>query len=450
MYKFSNYNIVNINEKGKNYIYNVLTKKCNLLEEEIYNIVKNNNIERIVRDGKLLKLMLTNGYIIKDKDDELDMVEYKYHEISYKLDTLEITMIMTHSCNFNCIYCYQTGLSTPITEESAEKILKFIEKKINNGVKRIYINWFGGEPLMEYHMVEQLSRDILELSRRKGASYIGRITTNGYLLNKIMFEKLLATHILVFIVTLDGTKDYHDRQRMLKDGSGTYDTIMSNLKEIRNIKRNFIFDIRVNVSENNYNEMENFINKFNINFGQYRQFNLVFEAVHDWHGERIQEHLEQVVSDVSKIAALYKLSARKHIELQSYLKYDEAIQFCPASKKNGFVITGDAFVYKCEMAMNDKNLKSDNCIGYIDKNGNMIVDEKKEARWLTRSRELEKCYNCVAYPYCMGGGQCNFGIKFQKKSRCNDNKEFLRFSSAILSETEKKCLYFDEDGEKNE
>ena len=40
-YKFSNYNLVNKNDKGQNYIYNVLTKKCYLLSELNYNNIKN-------------------------------------------------------------------------------------------------------------------------------------------------------------------------------------------------------------------------------------------------------------------------------------------------------------------------------------------------------------------------------------------------------------------------
>ena len=74
-------------------------------------------------------------------------------------------------------------------------------------------------------------------------------------------------------------------------------------------------------------------------------------------------------------------------------------QICIASKKNGYFIAGDASVHKCEMAMNDDYYYDKSLIGFIDKNGNLVIDKEKEIKWLTRSRDLDSCYDCIAFIY---------------------------------------------------
>lgn len=432
-YKFSNYNLVNKNDKGQNYIYNVLTKKCYLLSELNYNNIKNKDIEKIINNTNCFEALKSAGMIIEKEKDEIEIIDYNYHNIVYNDEVLELTIIMTQRCNFKCIYCYQNENASSLDMENAEKILKFIEISTKKKFKKVYINWFGGEPLLMSDLLIQMSERIVDIAKKNKFSYIGRITTNGYLLTQELFKKLLKAHIIIYMITVDGSEDYHNKQRPLKQGGETYNTIIKNLVEIRQIKKNFIIDLRVNVSTDSYNHMEQFLVQYEKLFENDKRINLVMEAVHDWHGERIQKHKDQVINNVEKIKELYKLASNYNICLQNYLKYDFEVQVCIASKKNGYFIAGDASVHKCEMAMNDDYYYDKSLIGFIDKNGNLVIDKEKEIKWLTRSRDLDSCYDCIAYPYCMGGAQCNYGMKFHKNIQCEGNRAFLEWTSAIHS-----------------
>ena len=103
-YKFSNYNLVNKNDKGQNYIYNVLTKKCYLLSELNYNNIKNKDIEKIINNANCFEALKSAGMVIEKEKDEIEIIDYNYHNIVYNDEVLELTIIMTQRCNFKCIY----------------------------------------------------------------------------------------------------------------------------------------------------------------------------------------------------------------------------------------------------------------------------------------------------------------------------------------------------------
>jgi len=58
------------------------------------------------------------------------------------------------------------------------------------------------------------------------------IITNGYLLTDSNARMLSSVAGVTTVqVTIDGTKDIHDKRRTLEGGQGTYDVIMQNIKD---------------------------------------------------------------------------------------------------------------------------------------------------------------------------------------------------------------------------
>ncbi len=431
MYKISKYNLFNINSNGQPYIYNVLSGNCHILQQKQYYSLREGFISSFESDE--IKKLHSFGYIVNEGKDEAEAIEYKYYQAVFDNETLDLTLIMTHACNLRCIYCYQKNDVASFDDNTQSFLFKFIANKLRHGIKKLYINWFGGEPMVEFNRIEKMGKEIAEIAKLNHVAYIGRITTNGYLLTADRFKTLLDLKIRYFAITIDGTKEIHDKQRPLGDGRGSYDTIINNLIDIMEFRQFFVIDIRVNVSPSNAEKMSEFLDTFYELFGKDTRFNLVFEAVHDWKGERIEENRSCITEDSSVVREIYTLASSKGINLQNYLEYRSDIQICPAVKRNGYYITGQLKVYKCEMAMNDDLYSPESEIGYINEQGQLVIEQDKEIKWLTRSKDLEKCYDCVAYPYCLGGAQCNYGKKYHKQMRCDDNIEYLLWSSELLS-----------------
>ncbi len=443
MSKASRYNIYGENTNGKKYIFNSYTRQCELLDDKVFQAIKDNKQDEQNWSGKSRSELLKKGFIVEDHVDEIELVDHKFNMAAYASDMLDLTFVMTHACNLRCIYCYQQGATKSFTDETQKRVIKYIEHSVKNGTRKLFVNWFGGEPLVEAERVLKMSEEIYEIVKKYHVSYIGRMTSNGYLLEKDLFEKLISYRTINFMITIDGTKEHHDAQRPHKSGGGSYDKIINNLLAIKSINKRFVIDVRVNVSTENGKDIEEFVDEFKRLFGDDKRFNLVFEAVHDWKGERIGEHMESVVADADVIKEIYEISIKKDIPLRNYLEYSTEVQICPAVKKTGFIIDGEANVFKCEMAMSDEVFGKESLVGYIDQSGKMVLDTVKEAKWLTRSRNLSMCYDCVAYPYCMGGGQCNYGMKFHHELRCKDNVDYLIWSSEMLSMKREEELWIE-------
>ena len=70
MYKFSKYNLVAKNYMDQYYIYNVLSKNCDLVSSKIYNLLVNKKIDKILVNPFLKEKMIEKGYIIDDTINE--------------------------------------------------------------------------------------------------------------------------------------------------------------------------------------------------------------------------------------------------------------------------------------------------------------------------------------------------------------------------------------------
>jgi radical SAM additional 4Fe4S-binding domain len=100
---------------------------------------------------------------------------------------------------------------------------------------------------------------------------------------------------------------------------------------------------------------------------------------------------------------------------------------CEAFFRNGYVINYDGNVYKCAMCIEDKK---NNCIGYISKSGEMIIDLSKERKWLKREYIEEKCKKCIYLPMCIMN-RCHYSSKIHGKTKCIEYKDLIE--SQIIS-----------------
>lgn len=97
---------------------------------------------------------------------------------------------MTDACNFRCPYCYQEHEKTFLDSEKRKIIKKFLREK-SNGKEKVYVHFFGGEPLLNVDGILDIDAYLKQL----GIDYSASITTNAYLLNSDVLEKLCNTNI---------------------------------------------------------------------------------------------------------------------------------------------------------------------------------------------------------------------------------------------------------------
>ena len=128
---------------------------------------------------------------------------------------MNLTLHLTADCNLHCRYCYETHCRARMTWATAKQAVDLL---FSYGHDTNGLSLFGGEPLLERALAEQLCRCARAEARRRGVSVRFKMTTNGTLLDED-FLKFANEHDLKIALSHDGL--LQDRQRLTRDGRPT-------------------------------------------------------------------------------------------------------------------------------------------------------------------------------------------------------------------------------------
>ncbi|MDR1204028.1 MAG: thioether cross-link-forming SCIFF peptide maturase [Peptococcaceae bacterium] len=138
-----------------------------------------------------------------------------------------------HDCNLRCRYCFAGtgafgGHRALMSVETGKAALDFL---FGASQKRVHIevDYFGGEPLMNFDAVRQWILYAREEGAARGKLVKQTLTTNGLLLTDEILS-FLNQHDVALVLSLDGRKNVHDHMRPFPSGKGSYDAVLPRLK----------------------------------------------------------------------------------------------------------------------------------------------------------------------------------------------------------------------------
>ena len=203
------------------------------------------------------------------------------------------SLCVTHSCNLDCIYCYQTHDGNHrMSYETACKSVDWIFTNIPSDMSGVEISFIGGEPLIEFDLIKR----IYDYTFNKFAdeSFIFYATTNGALLNDEMKAWFLAhKDSFVLGLSLDGTPDTHNHNRC-----NSYDKI-----DIDFFKTTWPNQgVKMTLSEYSLNNLaDNVIYIHELGFKEVDGVNL-FEGTFDWSDEK---YVKTIIPQLRKLVDYY-------------------------------------------------------------------------------------------------------------------------------------------------
>ena len=136
---------------------------------------------------------------------------------------------VAHTCNLNCAYCFASqgkyhGDRAVMSFEVGKQALDFLME--NSGSRRnLEVDFFGGEPLMNFQMVKDLVAYARSVEKEKGKNFRFTLTTNGVLVDDDVIEWANRECSNV-VLSLDGRKEIHDRFRVDYAGNGSWEKIV--------------------------------------------------------------------------------------------------------------------------------------------------------------------------------------------------------------------------------
>ena len=425
-YKQSNYNYIHPIQNGNELIlFNSYfgIESIVRISKNDFDVLISSLESRSIQTNAQFQELKKRGFFVDGDTDEKLLCEQKYMDVVNE-STLRLIIMPTEKCNFRCKYCYESFKNGKMSSEIQNSIIKYVKTNIAK-YSSLEVRWFGGEPLEAIDVIENLSKEFIKICHTSKRSYMASMTTNGYNLNLNNFKKLLSLNVYNYQITIDGIKETHDSQRVLRNEGPTFDKIISNLVMIKNNIKSGIprITIRTNFTKQIAQHLDEYITFFSSLFSNDDRFSFSFQKVADWGGEsvkKIQENLidvdfyKRILTKLSKETSTFNISP--HLALMN-----SQTCVCYANKRNSFVIGSEGSIYKCTGDF----VIDENKIGFI-KDGKMYIDEKKHVCWTCKmNRKYNKCDKCFFYAACLTGSCPASFIKKQKDDICLFEKEYI-------------------------
>ena len=378
-------------------------------------------IENLIKTGKLFSKDIYEG-------KNLDL---KKRDSVVKALCLHIA----HTCNLNCEYCFAGqgkyhGEDALMSFEVGKQALDFLVK--NSGTrKNLEVDFFGGEPLVNFEVVKQLVKYARSIEKENNKHFRFTLTTNGVLLNDDVID-FLNEEMDNVVLSLDGRKEINDAKRKNINGDGSYDIIVPKFKKFVEKRGNKEYYMRGTFTRNNLDFTNDIFHMADLGFTELSMEPVVSSEETDY---SLREE------DLDKIYEQYEILAKEMIkrrrEGNPFTFYHYMIDLsggpCIYKRITGcgsgteyLAVTPNGDFYPCHQFVGDKKFLMGNVKdGIANKE---LRDEFKLCNVYSR----KECKDCWAKLYCSGGCSANsyhttgsinnvydFGCKlFRKRIEC--------------------------------
>ena len=147
------------------------------------------------------------GPFLQKMTIKMGVIDFKKRQTVVKALCLHIA----HDCNLACRYCFASegeyhGDRALMSYEVGKKALDFLVA--NSGHRRnLEVDFFGGEPLMNFEVVKKLLAYGRELEKTHDKHFRFTLTTNGVLINDDVIE-FANKEMDNVVLSIDGRKKY--------------------------------------------------------------------------------------------------------------------------------------------------------------------------------------------------------------------------------------------------
>ena len=403
--KASKYNIILEEDDGGVLLFNCISCSFTRLNKENYDcylkIISHDPCIN-VSDPKtktLIEDLKVGCFIVDEFIDELSMLKFKHESIRFAKNHMTITILPTTACNFKCKYCFEGFQKHDyLSRELEDCIYKYVDDSLTKG-GRLRVTWFGGEPGLAIDSVYRLSQKFFEMSLKKNIIFSSLCVTNGYSINRDVAAKLVKYGLNAMQITLDGPREVHNMRRPLKNGSGTYDTIINNLKDIAGIIPIYL---RTNIDKDNVDCFPRLLDELEENGLRENVIINIGNTTADTDACYVYKNNIFNIHDYSEvIVGLYELLVKRKFKIDAMIPSLHFVN-CSSICSHGFFIYANGDIYKCVGFFGHES----ECIGNIRNSDKLNNNLAKWLAWDPFSNEY--CRDCTIFPFCRGGCPSNW------------------------------------------
>lgn len=317
---------------------------------------------------------------------------------------------VAHTCNLNCSYCFASqgkysGERAIMDFETGKRALDFLIE--NSGSrKNLEVDFFGGEPLMNFDVVKKLVEYARSVEKEAGKNFRFTLTTNGMLVDDdvIDFSNREMSNV---VLSLDGRKEIHDRYRVDYAGNGSWEQIVPKFQKFVEARGDKSYYMRGTFTHANPDFLNDIKEMLRLGFKELSMEPVVCAAGDP--SELTEEDLPIVLKQYEDLA---NLMIDRNREGKPFTFYHYMIDLtggpCIYKRISGcgsgteyMAVTPWGDLYPCHQFVGDEKFKlGDIWTGVTNKN---IQDEFAHCNVYAHP----ECHDCWARLYCSGGCAAN-------------------------------------------
>jgi len=338
---------------------------------------------------------------------------------------------VAHDCNLRCGYCFAGtgafgGHRSFMSREVGEKAIDFLLASCQNR-KHVEVDFFGGEPLMNFNVVKELVAYGNKRARELDKIIKFTITTNGVLLTDDV-QEFLNDNDMSVVLSLDGREKTNDKMRPFPNGQGSYDMIKDKMVAFVNKRNQKDYYVRGTFTRHNLDFASDVRHLAELGFKEISVEPVVAEDTFDYAFK--EEDLPFLKEQYDELTRYYWDAYADgrgfnffhfNVDLNHGPCLPKRLSGCGAGHEY-LAVSPEGDLYPCHQFVGQENYK----IGSVSN----ALENKEMAQEFQKSHVLnkEECRKCWARYYCSGGCHANnlnyrgsllkpytFGCELQRK-----------------------------------
>ncbi len=317
---------------------------------------------------------------------------------------------IAHTCNLNCSYCFASqgkyhGERALMSFEVGKRALDFLIE--NSGTRRnLEVDFFGGEPLMNFDVVKKLVEYARSIEKEKGKNFRFTLTTNGVLVDDDVID-FANREMSNVVLSLDGRKEVHDRYRVDYAGNGSWEKIVPKFQKFVEARGGKNYYMRGTFTHANPDFLEDIKTMLDLGFSELSMEPVVAAA--DDPAALTEEDKPLVMKQYEDLA---KLMLERDKEGKPFTFYHYMIDLkggpCIYKRISGcgsgteyMAVTPWGDLYPCHQFVGDEKFKLGDIWNGVE--NKEIQNDFASCNVYAR----EECRSCWARLYCSGGCAAN-------------------------------------------
>ena len=405
---------------GQNIVLDVNSGAVHLVDEMLYEII---GLMEVGTPRREILETLAKKYSREELEEaltELDEVKAAGQLFSADMDVpptfqsvgvvKSLCLMVAQDCNLRCKYCFGAGGSYGhrgvMSEDTGKAAVDFI---IKNSYLRKHceIDFFGGEPLINFRTVKAVTEYVRRREVETGKKIKLTLTTNGVSLDDEKISWLNDNNISL-VLSLDGRREVHDAMRPDLKGRGSYDIVVKNFLKTVQSRGGDNYYLRGTYTNKNLDFASDVESMLTAGFDVLSIEPVVLK---DSPLAITEKDLPRIFEEYDRLSEFYLQRKREgngffffhfNVDLSNGPCVAKRLAGCGAGHEY-FAVAENGDLYPCHQFVGRERYKLGDVFNGVDESARHWTKYFRESHVLNKP----KCKNCWAKYFCSGGCHAN-------------------------------------------